>query len=142
MSFLQICKPLATCSRVVISSGFLTRLNFGTLIKNEFEADQNQRSEYWRKKIDGIENQVKSGDTSHNAWKAYEEMGIEYEHVVVAKWGYVSHQLAVNLLLKHRTFEEMIKLSSNDNKKINILDAGCGTGLVGKYLKQMSKCYW
>ncbi|MDP6163827.1 MAG: class I SAM-dependent methyltransferase [Candidatus Thioglobus sp.] len=57
----------------------------------------------------------------------YKDWASDYDHDVVELAGYVGHLITSSLLL-----------SKLKNKKARILDAGCGTGLVGEILSQNS----
>ena len=53
----------------------------------------------------------------------YKNWAPDYEHDVIQLAGYVGHLIATRLLLKYLT-----------NNEFEVLDAGCGTGLVGEIL--------
>ena len=55
----------------------------------------------------------------------YRVWAINYDHDVVEVIGYVGHTITTELLLKYV-----------DNSESKILDAGCGTGLVGEILHE------
>ena len=53
----------------------------------------------------------------------YKNWAPDYEHDVIQLAGYVGHLITTRLLLKYLT-----------NNEFEVLDAGCGTGLVGEIL--------
>ena len=55
----------------------------------------------------------------------YDGWADRYDQELLHDWGYTSPQMAVRLLLK-----------SMNAKGLRVLDAGCGTGLVGELLKK------
>jgi len=62
--------------------------------------------------------------TTEEIMRYYDEWGDKYNQDMV-DWNYTGPKEAVNIFKKYAT-----------NKDIKILDAGCGTGLVGKELKK------
>jgi len=57
----------------------------------------------------------------------YKNWASDYEHDVIHLAGYVGHLITTDLLLNYL-----------ENKKARVLDAGCGTGLVGEILHKNS----
>ena len=57
----------------------------------------------------------------------YKNWALDYEHDVIHLAGYVGHLITTDLLLNYL-----------ENKKARVLDAGCGTGLVGEILHKNS----
>ena len=57
--------------------------------------------------------------------QVYDDWSDRYEHELLDEWGYTSPQMAVTTLQRYA-----------DIKKSNVLDAGCGTGLVGEVLAE------
>jgi len=57
----------------------------------------------------------------------YKNWASDYEHDVIHLAGYVGHLITTDLLLNYL-----------ENKKARLLDAGCGTGLVGEILHKNS----
>lgn len=57
--------------------------------------------------------------------QVYDDWSDRYEHELLDEWGYTSPQMAVTILQRYA-----------DIKKSNVLDAGCGTGLVGEVLAE------
>jgi predicted TPR repeat methyltransferase len=69
-------------------------------------------------------------NTLHSAGRGelesiYEDWADQYEQDVIGLIGYIGHTIATELLLKYL-----------DDPQARILDAGCGTGLVGETLSQ------
>jgi len=69
-----------------------------------------------------IHDQVLNASSKEELAVAYSEWVDEYDSDV-NEMGYVAHELAGKLLIRHL-----------ENKAARILDAGCGTGLVGEFL--------
>ena len=57
--------------------------------------------------------------------KVYDSWANRYDRELLRDWGYTSPQKAVQLLLE-----------AMDSSELAVLDAGCGTGLVGVLLKE------
>ena len=58
--------------------------------------------------------------------KLYDNWANEYEEELINCYGYIAHEITTN------KFNAIIA-----NKNIQIMDVGCGTGLVGKELKKL-----
>lgn len=65
-------------------------------------------------------------DTVEELSEAYRKWAGDYEHDTLETMGYVGPRVAAGMLDHHL-----------DSRECRVLDAGCGTGLVGRYLKQM-----
>ena len=63
--------------------------------------------------------------TTNELMQVYDGWADRYDRELLEDWGYTSPQKAVHLLLE--------AMASND---LAVLDAGCGTGLVGVLLKE------
>lgn len=72
-----------------------------------------------------IHERVLNATSKEELSKAYNEWADAYDDDLINKMGYIAHQSAVNLLQERITASEQ-----------RILDAGCGTGLVGETLYQ------
>ena len=57
--------------------------------------------------------------------EVYDSWANRYDRELLEDWGYTSPQKAVQLLLE-----------TTDSDELAVLDAGCGTGLVGELLKE------
>lgn len=69
---------------------------------------------------------VYTAQNHHELMDAYKEWAGEYETDTVGEFGYVAH------IASAKALDEVL-----DDKSSLILDAGCGTGLVGKELAEM-----
>jgi predicted TPR repeat methyltransferase len=67
---------------------------------------------------------ILSAASTDELMDVYDGWAARYDDELLGKWGYTSPQKAVDLL------SESMKLSD-----LRVLDAGCGTGLVGSLLK-------
>jgi predicted TPR repeat methyltransferase len=63
--------------------------------------------------------------STNELMQVYDSWAARYDRELLEDWGYTSPQKAVHLLLE--------AMASND---LAVLDAGCGTGLVGVLLKE------
>ncbi len=72
-----------------------------------------------------IHNRVLNAKTREELASTYDEWAERYDQDLVEEMGYVAPALACQQLLRHL-----------ENTHAKILDAGCGTGLVGDYLYQ------
>jgi predicted TPR repeat methyltransferase len=67
---------------------------------------------------------ILSAASTDELMDVYDGWAARYDDELLGEWGYTSPQKAVDLL------SESMKLSD-----LRVLDAGCGTGLVGSFLK-------
>jgi predicted TPR repeat methyltransferase len=67
---------------------------------------------------------ILSAASTDELMEVYDGWAARYDDELLEEWGYTSPQKAVDLL------SESMKLSD-----LRVLDAGCGTGLVGSFLK-------
>ena len=67
---------------------------------------------------------ILSAESTDELMEVYDGWAARYDNELLEEWGYTSPQKAVDLL------SESMKLSD-----LRVLDAGCGTGLVGSLLK-------
>jgi predicted TPR repeat methyltransferase len=88
-----------------------------------FHDQQHQEQPVERRKV--IHNRVLNAKSREDLATAYDEWAELYDQDLVGEMGYVAPALACQLLLGHL-----------EEKHAKILDAGCGTGLVGSYLFQ------
>ncbi len=75
------------------------------------------------KELDGYVKRLTSMRGGENSLEVYEDWATTYEKTMVNEYGYIAPQIAVDVL-------EKCKVGKNHN----ILDLGCGTGLVGTEL--------
>jgi predicted TPR repeat methyltransferase len=71
-------------------------------------------------------NKVYTADNHDDLMDAYKLWAEDYDADVVGKFGYVAHIVSSQALQKYL-----------EDKEARILDAGCGTGLVGVVLQEM-----
>jgi predicted TPR repeat methyltransferase len=84
-----------------------------------------QRQEQPVERRKAIHNRVLNAKSRHELSKAYDEWADFYDQDLIGEMGYVAPALACRQLLGYL-----------EKKHAIILDAGCGTGLVGAYLFQ------
>lgn len=75
-----------------------------------------------------IHDKVLQAQSLEEVANVYHEWAQQYDRDLMEHWGYQAPQQSVALLLHHLTATEA-----------TILDAGCGTGLVGQLLKQAGR---
>ena len=68
---------------------------------------------------------ILTAESTNELMQVYDGWADRYDRELLEDWGYTSPQKAVHLLLE--------AMASND---LAVLDAGCGTGLVGVLLKE------
>ena len=71
-----------------------------------------------------IHEKILNASSTSELMGVYNQWSDAYDEDLIDRWGYTSPQLAVHLLT-----------TSMQAKSIAVLDAGCGTGLVGSHLK-------
>ena len=71
-----------------------------------------------------IHRKILSANSTGELMSVYDNWSEDYDEVLAEQWGYTSPQMAADLLA-----------ASIACDSISVLDAGCGTGLVGPYLK-------
>ena len=77
-----------------------------------------------------IHQQVLEAKNSEELVEAYNRWAENYDHDLISEMGYQAPKLAVRELLRYHS-----------DKKMPILDAGCGTGLIGDLLgKESFQC--
>ena len=72
-----------------------------------------------------IHEKILNASSTSELMGVYNQWSEAYDEDLTERWGYTSPQLAVHLLT-----------TSMQTKSIAVLDAGCGTGLVGSHLKR------
>ena len=73
-----------------------------------------------------IHRKILSAMSTSELMSVYDNWSEDYDEELTEQWGYSSPQMAADLLAASMTFDS-----------ISVLDAGCGTGLVGRYLKNL-----
>lgn len=68
---------------------------------------------------------ILNADSTDALMRVYDDWADRYEHELLDEWGYSSPQMAVTLLKRYITLEGA-----------HVMDAGCGTGLVGVLLSE------
>ena len=72
-----------------------------------------------------IHEKILNASSTSELMSVYDQWSDAYDEDLTTRWGYTSPQLAAHLLA-----------TSMQTESIAVLDAGCGTGLVGSHLKR------
>ena len=73
-----------------------------------------------------IHRKILSANSTSELMSVYDNWSEDYDEVLTEQWGYTSPQMAADLLA-----------ASISCDSISVLDAGCGTGLVGLVIKNL-----